>query len=134
MFNLTKTLDEIKQSSSQELVSVRKSNAPLITVFPDRNVRKYSATTVLSCFSLPRVYPSTYDSSVYDKVCSLIKQSKNVVAVTGSGISVASGLKTRQDLWQSHKWDRDECVNIIGQHKDGETIWKLIKSFLLSCL
>ena len=117
---LKSQLDDIKRSPST--ISIRKSNSPLITIIPSLNTK--------NTFSYQqRVYSHT-NSTNSEKVEDILMKSKNIVAVTGSGISVASGLKTRQDLWQSQKWDRDECVNVVGRHKNEKVIWDLIKSFL----
>jgi NAD-dependent deacetylase len=59
-----------------------------------------------------------------------LRESKFCVAVTGSGISTASGLKTRQELWQSRVWDRDEYVFIAGHAENPSALWNLVRSFL----
>ena len=125
-------LNEIRESPSR--ISIRKSNAPLITIVPDLNLDAPSPKITFSY--QPRVYSTKehFTSHDYDnieeKACEILKRSKNLVAVTGSGISVASGLKTRQNLWQSQKWDRDNCVNVVGRYNDPKILWDLIKSFL----
>ncbi len=85
-------------------VNVENSNSPILTILPSVDAAS--------------------------RVARLFRKSRNVVAITGSGISVGSGLKTRQQLWQQQQWNRDDCVSVWGNHKDPSALWKLIRSFL----
>jgi NAD-dependent deacetylase len=64
------------------------------------------------------------------RLARLIRNAKHVVAVTGSGISVESGLRTRMDLWNDPKWSRDRCVSVAGFHAAPAELWTLVQSFL----
>lgn len=50
-----------------------------------------------------------------------------VVALTGAGISAASGLQTRKHLWRH--FARDEAVSIVRFHADPRPLWTVIAEF-----
>lgn len=58
----------------------------------------------------------------------LIRRSSRVVALTGAGISAASGLATRKELWQ--RFDRDNAVSIAQFRNDPRVLWSVIREFL----
>ena len=66
-------------------------------------------------------------------LANLCRRNANVMFLTGSGISKASKLATRQDLWRSGNYDRDECVSIWKFHEDPARLWNLIRDFLAPC-
>jgi NAD-dependent deacetylase len=51
-----------------------------------------------------------------------------IVALTGAGISVGSGLATRKELWR--RWDRDAAVSVFKFREDPSVIWRVIADFL----
>lgn len=63
-----------------------------------------------------------------DETRMLLARSQRVVALTGAGISSASGLPTRKELWQRH--DRDDAVSIAQFHRDPRPLWTVIREFL----
>lgn len=50
-----------------------------------------------------------------------------VVALTGAGMSAASGLETRKQLWQ--RFVRDEAVSAVRFREAPETLWAVIRAF-----
>lgn len=122
-------LQELEKVPAQ--VVIKKSNAPIVTCIPDHTKPYWTNVTTLW---QPKVFPAidrSYTSRpTIEDAAKLIRKANHCVAVTGSGISIASGLKTRQDLWQSQKWDRDECVSVTGQYNNPKTLWNLVESFL----
>ena len=76
-----------------------------------------------------RHYTSTNKIS-FDSLVELIMSCnpKNEIAFfTGSGVSVASGLPTRQNLWNS--FFKRNAVSITGIRNNPQYIWKVIKEF-----
>lgn len=53
---------------------------------------------------------------------------KRCVALTGAGISAASGLDTRKTLWK--RFSRDDAVSVWRLHEDPETLWTVIRDFV----
>lgn len=53
---------------------------------------------------------------------------RSILALTGSGISVGSGLATRKELWQ--RWDRDAAVSVFKFREDPRVLWDVISDFL----
>ncbi|HEX8699217.1 MAG TPA: Sir2 family NAD-dependent protein deacetylase [Myxococcaceae bacterium] len=53
---------------------------------------------------------------------------RSILALTGSGISVGSGLATRKELWQ--RWDRDAAVSVFKFREDPRVLWEVIADFL----
>ncbi|KFE64415.1 Sir2 family NAD-dependent protein deacetylase [Hyalangium minutum] len=58
----------------------------------------------------------------------VLSEARSVLALTGSGISVGSGLATRKELWQ--RWDRDAAVSVFRFREDPGVLWKVIADFL----
>ncbi len=56
-----------------------------------------------------------------------VRGSSRIVALTGAGMSAASGLQTRKQLWQ---WFvRDDAVSIARFHDDQTKLWSVIRAF-----
>lgn len=108
------------------MIMIRQSNAPIVTVFP---ISLFKTDTFV--ISAPPIDTAKQQHSAsWDDIVRTVRGARSIVAITGSGISVGSGLKTRQDLWQSGLWDRDKSVNIVGHHDDPDAIWSLVHAFL----
>jgi NAD-dependent deacetylase len=58
----------------------------------------------------------------------LVAGAQRIVALTGAGISSASGLATRKELWR--RFDRDEAVSIAQFRRDPRPLWNVIREFL----
>ncbi|MCY1078432.1 Sir2 family NAD-dependent protein deacetylase [Archangium lansingense] len=58
----------------------------------------------------------------------LLAGARSILALTGSGISVGSGLATRKELWQ--RWDRDAAVSVFKFREAPEVLWEVIADFL----
>ena len=58
----------------------------------------------------------------------LLAAARSILALTGSGISVGSGLATRQDLWR--RWDRDAAVSVFRFREAPDVLWEVIADFL----
>jgi NAD-dependent deacetylase len=56
-----------------------------------------------------------------------LRDKPRVVALTGAGISAASGLETRKQLWR--RFTRDEAVSAVRFHADPTTLWTVIREF-----
>jgi len=50
-----------------------------------------------------------------------------IVALTGAGISAASGLQTRKQLWR--RFSRDDAVSAVRFNRDPRTLWTVIGEF-----
>ncbi|MCX7857360.1 MAG: NAD-dependent deacylase [Deltaproteobacteria bacterium] len=62
------------------------------------------------------------------KVAEIIKEKKNVVAFTGAGISVESGIPTfrgAQGLWE--RYDPDEYAHISSFNRNPEKVWMMLR-------
>jgi NAD-dependent deacetylase len=57
-----------------------------------------------------------------------VAHARRIVALTGAGISAASGLATRKELWRRH--DRDAAVSIWRFRRDPVPLWTVIREFL----
>jgi NAD-dependent deacetylase len=57
-----------------------------------------------------------------------VRHAKRIVALTGAGISSASGLSTRKQLWK--RFDRDAAVSAIGVRQDPGVLWTVVREFL----
>jgi NAD-dependent deacetylase len=57
-----------------------------------------------------------------------VLQARRIVALTGAGISSASGLSTRKQLWK--RFDRDAAVSAIGVRRDPGVLWRVVRDFL----
>ncbi|MBL9100041.1 MAG: hypothetical protein JNL82_03730 [Myxococcales bacterium] len=62
-----------------------------------------------------------------DDLRAALRDDPRIVAVTGAGISVASGLQTRKQLWQ--RFARDEAVSAVRFHADPRVLWSVIADF-----
>lgn len=62
-----------------------------------------------------------------DDLREALRARPRVVALTGAGISAASGLQTRKQLWQ--RFARDEAVSAVRFHADPRTLWAVIADF-----
>jgi NAD-dependent deacetylase len=58
----------------------------------------------------------------------LVSQAKRVVALTGAGISLASGLETRKQMWQ--RYNQDDAVSVSRFCSNPEVLWKVVDDFL----
>jgi NAD-dependent deacetylase len=58
----------------------------------------------------------------------LLAGARSILALTGSGISVGSGLATRKELWQ--RWDRDAAVSVFKFREAPHVLWEVIADFL----
>ncbi len=58
----------------------------------------------------------------------LLSGARSILALTGSGISVGSGLATRKDLWR--RWDRDAAVSVFRFREAPGVLWEVIADFL----
>jgi NAD-dependent deacetylase len=58
----------------------------------------------------------------------LLGGARAILALTGSGISVGSGLATRKELWQ--RWDRDAAVSVFKFREAPHVLWEVIADFL----
>ncbi|HVG58622.1 MAG TPA: Sir2 family NAD-dependent protein deacetylase [Hyalangium sp.] len=58
----------------------------------------------------------------------VLSKARAVLALTGSGLSVGSGLATRKDLWQ--RWDRDAAVSVFRFRQEPRVLWDVISDFL----
>ncbi|WAS90020.1 SIR2 family NAD-dependent protein deacylase [Nannocystis punicea] len=56
-----------------------------------------------------------------------LRTSSRIVALTGAGMSAASGLQTRKQLWQ--RFTRDDAVSIARFREDPATLWAVIRAF-----
>ncbi|MCY0986643.1 hypothetical protein OV203_41195 [Nannocystis sp. ILAH1] len=64
--------------------------------------------------------------SLADLVAAL-RTSSRIVALTGAGMSAASGLETRKQLWQ--RFTRDDAVSMARFRDDPATLWSVIRAF-----
>ncbi|MDY7232933.1 Sir2 family NAD-dependent protein deacetylase [Hyalangium rubrum] len=58
----------------------------------------------------------------------LLAGARSILALTGSGLSVGSGLATRKELWQ--RWDRDAAVSVFRFREAPGVLWEVIADFL----
>ena len=112
-------------------IVLKKSNAPFITVLPSYMwgfKRQWQGQALPMPTMRRNELTAAFDGSAQrSEIIEMLANMTNVVAITGSGISVASGLKTRQDLWESGQWQRDKCVSVFGEM---DVLWRLVHSFL----
>lgn len=110
-------LDQIANNNDNFVL--RKSNTPVFSMLPQTLITTQRA-----------ISPVKHSTLIKTPVALSKEWMKKVVAITGSGISVESGLRTRQDLWSDPLWNRDACVSIAGFHENPNALWQLVKSFL----
>lgn len=58
----------------------------------------------------------------------LLERSRAPLALTGAGLSAASGLRTRKELWR--EFDRDGAVSIWRFREDPHALWEVVRDFL----
>jgi NAD-dependent deacetylase len=58
----------------------------------------------------------------------LLSGARSILALTGSGMSVGSGLATRKDLWK--RWNRDAAVSVFRFREAPGVLWDVIADFL----
>jgi NAD-dependent deacetylase len=58
----------------------------------------------------------------------VLANARSILALTGSGISVGSGLATRKELWQ--RWDRDAAVSVFKFREQPNVLWEVVADFL----
>ncbi|MFY0531090.1 SIR2 family NAD-dependent protein deacylase [Nannocystis pusilla] len=56
-----------------------------------------------------------------------LRTSTRIVALTGAGMSAASGLQTRKQLWQ--RFTRDDAVSMARFRAEPATLWAVIRAF-----
>jgi NAD-dependent deacetylase len=115
---------------ANERAVIRRSNAPCLTLV-DANIippvveRDVEGDVASKKSEHRQAMPITPDA-----LRKALLDSTHVVALTGSGISVLSGLRPHQDLWQDPTWNRDLCVSSVGFAEKPEALWHLVQSFL----
>ncbi len=62
------------------------------------------------------------------EAAALLHRAQRVVALTGAGLSVASGLHTRKDLWRVY--DRDDAVSVARFRERPWALWTVVRDFL----
>jgi len=67
------------------------------------------------------------ESWTIEDLIDALRERPRVVALTGAGISSASGLQTRKQLWQ--QFERDDAVSAVRFHDDPRTLWSVIAEF-----
>lgn len=63
-----------------------------------------------------------------DGLTALIAGAARPVALTGAGLSRASGLRTRKELWET--FERDAAVSVWRFHEEPRALWSVIRDFL----
>jgi NAD-dependent deacetylase len=58
----------------------------------------------------------------------LLARAARPVALTGAGLSTASGLRTRKQLWET--FDRDRAVSVWKFREDPRVLWAVVRDFL----
>lgn len=91
---------------------------------------------LLSAFSVPgerrptqppvRVKESSRISP--EQAAKKINDARSITAITGAGLSAASGLRTRKDLWS--EFSRDEAVSVWRARENPDHLWRVIRTFL----
>jgi NAD-dependent deacetylase len=119
---LENVLDQMAHNAEGPFV-LRHSNAPVLSMFD------WSTDVFLT--SRPSVGGAKKAlSTTPSLLAEVLLKAKCAVALTGSGISAESGLRTRQDLWSDPLWSRDRCVSVTGFHREPADLWRLVQSFL----
>lgn len=72
--------------------------------------------------------PSACVERTPSEVARRLHEARRVVALTGAGASVDSGLSTRKDLWKL--FDRDEAVSAMRAWESTVALWQVVESFL----
>lgn len=63
-----------------------------------------------------------------EEVARMLHSARRVVALTGAGMSVESGLHSRKSLWEF--FDRDDAVSAVRVHRSPELLWRVVRDFL----
>lgn len=90
-----------------------------LRAFP-RNMKKIPDLSALSPKDLFEIFPLVR------------REEAGVVFITGSGISKAAGLPTRQDLWK--KFSRSDAVSAAGVQSNPEYMWQVIREMYASVM
>ena len=90
-----------------------------LRAFP-RDMKRISDLSALSPGDMRELLPLFY------------RENASVVFITGSGISKAAGLPTRQDLWK--KFSRSDAVSAAGVQSNPEYMWQVIREMYSSAL
>jgi NAD-dependent deacetylase len=61
------------------------------------------------------------------ELAAALSEGRRVVALTGAGMSAASGLETRKQLWQ--RFVRDEAVSAVRFRAEPATLWTVVREF-----
>lgn len=56
-----------------------------------------------------------------------VARARSIVAITGAGLSRASGLETRKELWQ--RFVRDDAVSAVRFRETPEVLWQVVRAF-----
>jgi NAD-dependent deacetylase len=62
-----------------------------------------------------------------ERLRELVRGARSIVAITGAGISRASGLETRKELWQ--RFVRDDAVSAVRFREQPEILWQVVREF-----
>lgn len=63
----------------------------------------------------------------HEQLRALVARARSIVAITGAGISRASGLETRKELWQ--RFVRDDAVSAVRFREQPEILWQVVREF-----
>ncbi|MBX3231176.1 MAG: tetratricopeptide repeat protein [Labilithrix sp.] len=96
-------------------------STPLVTEIVDARRRAIAPPPA----SRPTAGGATIDVA---EAASLVDGARRIVALTGAGVSSASGLATRKELWQRH--DRDDAVSIWRFRRDPSPLWTVVRELL----
>lgn len=127
---LHQIVDAEKNAVDAKRFVLKKCNAPILSCV---NTNDLTAPKTFFSSARKHVRPIVRKSQSGIspvQLAQLLHHSQYAVCVTGSGLSVESGLRTRQDLWNDPLWNRDKCVSVSGFHQSPEDLWKLVQSFL----
>ena len=75
-----------------------------------------------------RLPPRPHRVCTVEEVSDRLARAGRIVALTGAGISRASGLLTRKELWQ--RYDRDLAVSSAGLFEDPRVLWRSLRAML----
>ncbi len=62
-----------------------------------------------------------------DALRELVSSARSIVAITGAGLSRASGLETRKELWE--RFVRDDAVSAVRFREAPEVLWQVVRAF-----
>jgi NAD-dependent deacetylase len=99
---------------------------------PELTVTPVGPVTCVSHPSVNTPTPTTRRSAstptMVEKCADILQASKRVVVLSGAGLSKASGLVTRKELWQDYS--RDSAVSVWRFQENPTVLWGVIKEFL----